>query len=85
MLTPMSTSAAIWESTYRDETATAEVETPTILQINMRDDIMADKVQDYIETDQEREEGHQDARQRNFECENPDEHLGCDMGIDVQG
>jgi hypothetical protein len=39
----------------------------------------------YIETDQEREEGHQDTRQRNFECDNPDKHFGCDMGIDVQG
>jgi hypothetical protein len=22
---------------------------------------------------------------KNFECENKDEHLGCDMGIDVAG
>ncbi len=43
------------------------------------------KVQDYIETDQEREEGHADTRNRNFECENPDKALGCDLGIDVQG
>ncbi len=43
------------------------------------------KVQDYIETDQEREEGHADTRHNNFECENPDKVLGCDMGIDVQG
>ena len=46
---------------------------------------MASGVQDYIETDQEREEGHADTRHKNHECETPDEHLGCDMGIDVQG
>ena len=38
-------------------------------------------VQDYIETDQEREEGHADTRHNNFECETPDKALGCDMGI----
>lgn len=43
------------------------------------------KEQDYIETDNEREEGHADTRSKNFECEGPDEHLGCDLGIDVQG
>ncbi len=42
-------------------------------------------VQDYIETDQEREEGHADTRHNNFECETPDKDLGCDLGIDVQG
>jgi hypothetical protein len=42
-------------------------------------------VQDYIETDNEREEGHADTRDKNFECETRDEHLGCDLGIDVQG
>jgi hypothetical protein len=47
-------------------------------------DIMTN-VQDYIETDNEREEGHADTRGNNFECERPDEHLGCDLGIDVQG
>lgn len=41
--------------------------------------------EDYIETDQERDEGHVDTRSANFECENKDEHLGCDMGIDVAG
>jgi len=30
-------------------------------------------------------EGHVDTRESNFECENPDKHLGCDLGIDVQG
>ena len=29
--------------------------------------------------------GHIDIRKSNFECENKDEHLGCDLGIDVQG
>ena len=38
--------------------------------------------QDYFEDDNE---GHVDTRERNFECENPDRSLGCDMGIDVQG
>jgi hypothetical protein len=46
---------------------------------------MAEKVQDYREYDQEREEGHVDTRSNNFECENKDEHLGCDPGIDVAG
>ena len=41
--------------------------------------------QDYTQTDQESEEGHVDTRSANFECENKDEHLGCDMGIDVAG
>jgi len=40
---------------------------------------------DYFETDKQREEGHVDTRRRNFECENPDERLGCDLGIDVAG
>jgi hypothetical protein len=39
----------------------------------------------YIETDQEREAGHVDTRDANFNCEKPDENLGCDMGIDVAG
>ena len=39
----------------------------------------------YIETDEEREEGHVNPRERNFECENKDPHLGCDMGIDGPG
>ena len=39
----------------------------------------------YIETDEEREEGLINTRERNFECENKDPHLGCDMGIDVAG
>jgi hypothetical protein len=51
---------------------------------NSRRHIMTD-LNNYIETDEEREEGHIDTRQRNFECENKDKHLGCDMGIDVAG
>ena len=43
------------------------------------------ETQDYFETDEEREEGHADTRHHNFECDHPDEHLGCEMGIDVQG
>ena len=39
----------------------------------------------YIETENEREEGHVDTRENNFECENKDPHLGCDLGIDVAG
>ena len=42
-------------------------------------------IQDYFETDEEREEGHIDTRSNNFECEDKDPHLGCDLGIDVQG
>ena len=44
-----------------------------------------DKIQDYVETEKEREEGHVDTRERNFECENKDKNLGCDPGIDVAG
>lgn len=39
----------------------------------------------YIESENERENGHVDTRDHNFECENPDIHLGCDPGIDVAG
>ena len=42
-------------------------------------------IQDYIESDEERSEGHVDTRRRNFQCEKPDEHLGCDPGVDVAG
>jgi len=40
------------------------------------------KDQDYTD---DRNEGHVDTREANFECENKDENLGCDMGIDVAG
>jgi hypothetical protein len=44
---------------------------------------MADnKTQDYFD---DNNEGHKDTREANFQCEKPDEHLGCDPGIDVQG
>ena len=36
----------------------------------------------YIETDEEREEGHIDVRTSNHQCDGP---LGCDLGIDVAG
>ena len=39
----------------------------------------------YVESEREREEGHIDTRSDNFECDSPDPHLGCDMGIDVAG
>jgi len=43
------------------------------------------KVEDYVENDTEREDGHVDTRHKNFECEKPDANLGCDPGIDVAG
>ena len=39
----------------------------------------------YIESEEERKEGHTDTRRHNFECEDADRSLGCDLGIDVQG
>lgn len=44
---------------------------------------MADnKIQDYFD---DSNEGHIDTRNANFKCDHPDPHLGCDLGIDVQG
>ena len=43
------------------------------------------RIDNYIESDSEREKGHVDTRQRNFECENKDPRLGCNLGIDVAG
>jgi len=40
---------------------------------------------DYIETEDEKDKGHVNTREQNFECENKDPNLGCDMGIDVAG
>lgn len=40
------------------------------------------KTEDYTK---ESNDGHVDTREDNFHCENPDEHLGCDPGIDVAG
>jgi hypothetical protein len=47
--------------------------------------MIMNRIDNYIETDKEREEGHTDTRERNFECENKDPHLGCNLGIDVAG
>lgn len=44
-----------------------------------------EKAQDYFGSDYESDEGHIDTRSRNFECDNPDDHLGCDLRIDVAG
>jgi len=46
---------------------------------------MTDNNNNYIETEEEKEEGHVNTRDQNFECENKDPNLGCDMGIDVAG
>jgi hypothetical protein len=43
-----------------------------------------DKEHNYIESDEEREAGHEDTRYKNFECENKS-RLGCNLGIDVAG
>jgi hypothetical protein len=51
----------------------------------MAEESKREKVQNYIETDDERDQGHADTRSWNFQCENPDPHLGCDMGMDVPG
>jgi hypothetical protein len=40
------------------------------------------RTQDYFSDDND---GHVDTREQNHRCENPDPHLGCDMGIDVAG
>lgn len=40
------------------------------------------RTQDYFD---DNDDGHVDTREKNFECDNPDKSLGCDMGIDVQG
>lgn len=45
---------------------------------------MENNEQSYIETEQEQEEGHVNTRCHEC-CSNPDEHLGCDLGIDVAG
>lgn len=41
-----------------------------------------DRIQDYFD---DSSEGHVDTREANFNCENKDKNLGCDLGIDVQG
>ena len=49
------------------------------------DKMTSDNVRDHIENELEREEGHVDTRESNFQCESPDKNLGCDPGIDVAG
>ena len=44
---------------------------------------MENRREDYWEY--EDGEGHVDTRKNNFECEKKDEHLGCNLGIDVAG
>lgn len=43
------------------------------------------KIEDYVESEQESSEGHLDTRFKNFECPALDSHLGYDHGIDVSG
>lgn len=43
------------------------------------------KEESYVESNREQEEGHEDTRRFNFQCDEPDPHLGCDPGIDVAG
>lgn len=40
------------------------------------------RTQDYWD---DNDEGHVDTREQNHECEKPDPHLGCNLGIDVAG
>jgi hypothetical protein len=51
-------------------------------QLDWRSIMTENKTEDYFD---DNDDGHVDTREQNFECENPDEHLGCDLGIDVQG
>jgi len=43
-----------------------------------------EKDHNYIESDDEREAGHEDTRYKNFECET-NSSIGCNLGIDVPG
>ena len=43
-----------------------------------------DKEDNYIESDDERESGHEDTRYKNIQCENNCK-LGCNLGIVVAG
>jgi hypothetical protein len=43
------------------------------------------RIDNYIESETELERGHVNTREWNFECENKDPHLGCDLGVDVPG
>jgi hypothetical protein len=42
----------------------------------------SDREHNYIESDEERESGHQDTRSFNLGC---DHALGCNLGVDVAG
>jgi len=42
-------------------------------------------IQDYIEGEEERESGHVDTREDNFECEGPTPTWAANLGIDVAG
>jgi hypothetical protein len=53
--------------------------------INERCMMTKKREESFVESDNERENGHVDTREANFECANKDEHLGCDPGIDVAG
>ncbi len=44
----------------------------------------SEKEHNYIESDVERESGHEDTRYKNFGCESSSQ-LGCNLGIDVAG
>jgi hypothetical protein len=41
-----------------------------------------DREDNYIESEEERESGHEDTRYNNFGCDNA---LGCNLGVDVAG
>jgi hypothetical protein len=56
--------------------------TTTNLKTTRRTTMENTRTQDYFKDDNE---GHIDTREQNHHCENPDPHLGCDMGIDVAG
>ncbi len=45
---------------------------------------MSSQEHNYIESDDEREAGHEDTRHFNLECETFDS-IGCDTGVDVAG
>jgi hypothetical protein len=66
---------------------TIEQHHPAKPKIKYRGEFMkfTDKEHNYIETDEEREAGHVDTRHQNFDCENKDPALGCNLGIDVAG
>jgi hypothetical protein len=46
---------------------------------------MSNREDSYVESEEEKDTGHEDTRHKNFECEKPDKNLGCDPGIDVAG